>query len=190
MYNWLTFRGIVDTEMQTLWKSPLPLKLKHFLWLAWKNKIQSAAQLRKMGWEGSVNCQLCNLIEDASHIFFHCPMAVFLWNVCKDALSWDRITVNFSDFLVCSFWPYCSKFPRVRLCLLAACCWQLWSIKNDMIFRYILVKFLHTIPFRMICCLLQWRLLLMEEEKETLDTWISELQRCSRNLQGARFSST
>uniref|UniRef100_J3MDK7 Reverse transcriptase zinc-binding domain-containing protein n=1 Tax=Oryza brachyantha TaxID=4533 RepID=J3MDK7_ORYBR len=41
LYNLITFRGVIDVNMQNLWSSPIPLKLKHFLWLAWRDKIQS-----------------------------------------------------------------------------------------------------------------------------------------------------
>lgn len=46
MYRTLTFRGIreVNTEM---WKSPCTMKIKHFLWLAIRDRIQSAEQLKK-----------------------------------------------------------------------------------------------------------------------------------------------
>nr|CAE04095.3 OSJNBa0096F01.4 [Oryza sativa Japonica Group] len=33
LYRVLTFRGMIDTQLQQLWSAPCPLKIKHFIWL-------------------------------------------------------------------------------------------------------------------------------------------------------------
>uniref|UniRef100_J3MK10 Reverse transcriptase zinc-binding domain-containing protein n=1 Tax=Oryza brachyantha TaxID=4533 RepID=J3MK10_ORYBR len=98
MYNMLTFRDICDAQIQNLWSSPIPLKLKHFIWLAWHDKIQSAWQLKKINWNGSELCQLCNAVEDSKHIFFSCPLALFTWCLCRDALGLRKIPCLFDEF--------------------------------------------------------------------------------------------
>uniref|UniRef100_J3MPR6 Reverse transcriptase zinc-binding domain-containing protein n=1 Tax=Oryza brachyantha TaxID=4533 RepID=J3MPR6_ORYBR len=120
MYSFLTFRGILDQEIQNIWFAPIPLKFKHFLWLAWRNRIQSAGQLRKMGWGGNEARQLCSLYENSYHIFFKCPMAVFVWCCCRDALGWERVPSSFSDFNNCELWRCRMKLPRITICLLAS----------------------------------------------------------------------
>jgi hypothetical protein len=41
LYQLLTFRGVLDPQMNILWRLPIPLKRKHFLWLAMKDRIQT-----------------------------------------------------------------------------------------------------------------------------------------------------
>uniref|UniRef100_J3LT50 Aurora kinase n=1 Tax=Oryza brachyantha TaxID=4533 RepID=J3LT50_ORYBR len=125
MYNVITFRGVEDSKVKEMWNSPIPLKMKHFLWIAWRDKIQSAAQLKKMNWEGSKRCQLCNAIENSSHIFFSCPNALFVWCVCRDALDWVNVPRNFEEFDNCMVGNLRVGCARLRFCVLAACCWQL-----------------------------------------------------------------
>lgn len=42
-------------------------------------------------------CAVCNVVEDANHVFFRCPLARFAWSVVRtaDGVSWDpRSTSN------------------------------------------------------------------------------------------------
>lgn len=48
LYRVLTFRGIREVNSE-LWAAPCPMKIKHFLWLALKDRIQSAENLKKRG---------------------------------------------------------------------------------------------------------------------------------------------
>lgn len=73
----LTFRGIREVNTE-IWRCPCPMKIKHFLWLALKDRIQAAEQLKKRGWDGSEFCQLCDVLETTNHILFNCDMARFV----------------------------------------------------------------------------------------------------------------
>lgn len=47
------------------------MKIKHFIWLGKRDKIQSAEQLKKKVWEGSEFCQLCgSSLETSNQILF------------------------------------------------------------------------------------------------------------------------
>lgn len=68
LYRAMAFRWVKDEMLQLIWKSPCPIKIKHFLWLASRDRIQSCEQLKKKGWDGSELCMLCNTIESTNHI--------------------------------------------------------------------------------------------------------------------------
>lgn len=53
------------------------MKMKHFLWLPYKDRIQSAVQLRK-GTAMALNFIRCWEFETANHILFKFPIAVGL----------------------------------------------------------------------------------------------------------------
>lgn len=52
MYRLLTFGGVKDTEMWSIWKGKIPLKIKHFLYLVGRGKLPCASQLVKRNWKG------------------------------------------------------------------------------------------------------------------------------------------
>ncbi|BAH92500.1 Os04g0177400, partial [Oryza sativa Japonica Group] len=120
LYRVLTFRGMIDTQLQQLWSAPCPLKIKHFIWLGLRDRIQASANLAKKGWSGSVLCLLCGEPETTKHIIFRCPMATFVWCLCRDVLGWDRIPVNFDDFFCLAQLRTVFKHMNVKLALLAA----------------------------------------------------------------------
>lgn len=98
LYRAILFRGALDERLQFVWRCPCPMKLKHFIWLALRDKIQSCEQLKLKGWVGSENCLLCGNKETTDHIIFDCPMATFVWCICRDALGWDTCPGGFDDF--------------------------------------------------------------------------------------------
>jgi hypothetical protein len=72
-----------------VWKTKVPLKIRIFLWQVINDKIQSAEQLKKRNWPGSVACKLCGLLESTSHIFFIVRLPVSA-GVCVEML-WDDL---------------------------------------------------------------------------------------------------
>uniref|UniRef100_J3MHG3 Reverse transcriptase zinc-binding domain-containing protein n=1 Tax=Oryza brachyantha TaxID=4533 RepID=J3MHG3_ORYBR len=56
MYSLLSFGGVKDVKMNLMWKAPIPLKIKHFIWLVARGGIQAAAVLKSKNWEGGAFC--------------------------------------------------------------------------------------------------------------------------------------
>jgi hypothetical protein len=71
-YTWLEFGGIPNSEFDTIWKAPIPLKVKIFLWLLKKNKVLTKLNLVKKGWLGPIDCPFCGLPESIDHLFVEC----------------------------------------------------------------------------------------------------------------------
>ena len=186
MYRAMCFRGIVDKEMEKIWKAPCPMKIKHFLWLAHRDRIQSAEQLQKKGWGGDVNCSLCGDFESTNHILFVCPMARFVWCWCRDVLNWPYPPKNLDEFfLLCN---HSSAFinDRLHIMLLAAICWCLWLTRNNMVFRKTLLYSPLTLPFQIISLLLQWRKLCRAEEEGKLEQFAEKMKELTSNLKPRR----
>jgi hypothetical protein len=84
--------------MEELWHSKLPLKIKNFMWLVHQNRVQTADNLGRKQWKGSKLCHFCQAEENADHLFIRCPIAMFVWAVLRDALSWRELPKSVGDF--------------------------------------------------------------------------------------------
>ena len=82
----MTFSGVRGPIMMEVWKCKVPLKIQIFLWMAFHDRIQSAAQLRKRKWAGAKECKMCGVVETTDHILFTCLVAAFLWVFMKETL--------------------------------------------------------------------------------------------------------
>lgn len=152
LYRSILFRGIRDTKMQGVWRCPCPMKVKYFLWLALRNRIQSAEHLKKKGWNGSEFCLLCGHTETTNHILFQCSMDTFIWCACRDAFGWNVLPRDFEEFFLLSSSMNVDDF-HAFLTLLAAICWVLWITRNNMIFRGKLVYSPLMLAFQINFCL-------------------------------------
>jgi zinc-binding in reverse transcriptase len=128
------FRGITDNSADLWWYLPIPLKVKVFMWLVLHNKILTRDNLRKRGWEGEIQCTICNKQESISHLFFTCHIAKQIWfwmGLCQNYfLQWHSI----EDVV-----EFALALPLLRrksfLIVLCAVCGALWKHRNNMIFR-------------------------------------------------------
>jgi hypothetical protein len=77
LYKTLTYGGVTDTRAMLIWKSPIPLKVKIFIWMAVHDIIQCGVQLKKKKWSGSDKCLVCDKLETSDHILFQCPWLFF-----------------------------------------------------------------------------------------------------------------
>lgn len=185
LYRALSFRGVsqVNNEM---WLAPCPVKIKHFLWLALKDRIQSAEQLKKKGWDGSEFCQLCGEVETTNHILFNCDMARLAWCICRDALGWSSIPRNFDEFFLLCNCCADDVSSNLLMSLLAAVCWNLWLTRNNMVFRNKLLYSPLTLPFQIISNLLQWRKLFRPDEEHKLEALAVKLKMVIADLRQPR----
>jgi hypothetical protein len=52
LYKHCSFSGVIDVRMEELWKSELPLKVRNFLWLMYRGRIQTVDNLKKRDGNG------------------------------------------------------------------------------------------------------------------------------------------
>jgi len=152
----------------------MPLKLKIFLWLAFQDRLQSGATLKKRHWRGDERCIVCLVKEDANHILFGCVVAKFVWGCFKEALGWDRMPRNITDFLA-SWIPLRCQDYHLKLFQFAIVAWALWTNRNKMAIEHkfpaSLTDVLHKIDFFS----QKWRGLLPEKDRPGLETTRSSL---------------
>lgn len=135
LYKHLLNPGVAHTAMTEIWQAKIPLKVKIFIWLLNKDRIQAAEQLKKKKWKGPANCKMCNQIETPSHIMFDCAVANYLWCQICDVLGWRSKPKSISDVNTMAFWNDRRKEQKLVALIIAAACWAIWLARNNYVFR-------------------------------------------------------
>jgi hypothetical protein len=66
-----------------LWKIRIPLKIKVFISLLYREAILTKDNLVKRNWHGNVRRCFCDSLETIQHLFFDCALAEFIWRVMQ-----------------------------------------------------------------------------------------------------------
>ncbi|CAM0884058.1 unnamed protein product [Alopecurus aequalis] len=119
-----------DSELDTIWTSFTPQKVKIFGWLLHFDKLNTRANLLKKHILESATCPRCSHpVEDRQHPFFSCPLALAVW---------ARIGINPSTNQFSDLWatptPHglpLEPWPSVALTILL----KIWDARNAMVFR-------------------------------------------------------
>jgi hypothetical protein len=80
MYLTMINNGFVDTNRK-MWKVPIPLKIKIFMWYVYKGVVLTKNNLAKRNWDGSKQYNFCCRDEGIQHLFFNCLYARFVWRL-------------------------------------------------------------------------------------------------------------
>jgi hypothetical protein len=117
-----------------LWKSKLPHKIKVLFWLVARNKILTRDNLMKRNWIGSLDCCFYGVDESIDHLFFHCPIAKYMWRVIQVALNLRLIPNSISNLY--DNWLCKPKDKTANLVLFGcgALFWAIWRTRNDWCF--------------------------------------------------------
>lgn len=70
LYNAMTTGGVIDARMMMVWKCPIPLKVKIFVWMAVHDRIQCGVQLKKKRWTGLRNVWFVTFMKQPTIYFF------------------------------------------------------------------------------------------------------------------------
>ncbi len=140
-YRFLAFDGVNDSKLAYLWEVRAPIKIKIFMWLGARNRIQTADLLRKRGWIGPAMCVLCRRnAEWVEHLFFECSYARDFWRgLLRDDDSMFEALVAQPGTLAERLNRIMVRYKGTKRTLLAlgivAGCWELWRERNDRIFN-------------------------------------------------------
>ena len=126
-YAWLE-RNLSGPSYKWVWKAPIPLKIKIFLWQLFQNAMLTRDNMRIRKWPGNPMCSFCTNIETANHLFFTCPLARTVWGVlgmtggasCCPRSLWQ----SFAWFY--RFFPAGNQFYMM---IIAAVCWGYGTFK-------------------------------------------------------------
>lgn len=134
LYRNIMDPGHRDRRIKEIWEARMPMKVRIFLWQVHKYRIKSADQLKRKNWKGDEHCKMCGESEDANHIIFQCPIAVFQWAITREVLSWRGLPNNLEQFYELVGYTSRSQDRKTALLLLGAISWSLWLTRNDLIF--------------------------------------------------------
>jgi hypothetical protein len=71
-----------------IWKTWAPLKIKIFLWLAFRRRHWTADRRRRHGLKHDDHCYLCDQVEESiDHIVANCPFTTEVWFLVLQALG-------------------------------------------------------------------------------------------------------
>jgi hypothetical protein len=132
-YKFLFAQAPRDPTLQSIWKSKCLPKLRVFVWLLLKDRLNTKDLMLRKHWNvnDGPSCVLCANInlETRDHLFFSSSFAASCWSSIH--IQWD-----------CSL-PISQRFLRAKNsfagpCFLeiAACAaWNIWKERNDLIFK-------------------------------------------------------
>ncbi|KAE8787303.1 retrotransposon protein [Hordeum vulgare] len=92
-------RMSVLSWLSPLWKAPLPLKIKIFVWQLLRDCLLSGTEVLKRHGPGNGICPLCHVPETGSHILFSSVAAQALWCFVREALGPEWEASDLADFL-------------------------------------------------------------------------------------------
>ncbi|KAG2541988.1 hypothetical protein PVAP13_9NG670114 [Panicum virgatum] len=91
IWRWTDHGSSTFAGADLVWKTWAPLKVKLFLWLAFKERLWTADRRRRHGLAAPATCHLCNLQQETvHHLFVSCPFTVqelfapVAWHIWKE----------------------------------------------------------------------------------------------------------
>ena len=125
-------------------------------------------------------CKLCGQVETTNHILLNCSIASFLWCVIRGLIGKDKRPETIREALIYGNGKIDRKIWGV---MVAGILWVLWGIRNDWVFRNILLKSPIQAIYKL-CSLIQCWARFQKGGEETLRKWVEELMRRARELKG------
>ena len=88
LYCFLNTTGVKCKFTSSLWSISIPLKIKCFLWLCWKNKLNTRELLGKKTRRFLDGCAICNQVpESTDQLCSTCPFFSSIWKAVCSALE-------------------------------------------------------------------------------------------------------
>lgn len=85
--------------LSPLWKAPLPLKIKIFVWQLLRDRLPSGTEVLKRHGLGNGICPMCHVPGTGTHILFSCVAAQALWCFVREALGPEWEAHDLANFL-------------------------------------------------------------------------------------------
>ena len=139
-YRALHLGSVAFLGSKLIWRSWLPLRVKIFLWLAFRRRHWTADRRRWHGLEARELCWLCEPEpETCDHLIFRCRFARVVWRLvlnkaglqlpsnedCSCLLEW------WHKFRGC--WP--TPLKKGADTLFGLVCWSIWKHRNACCFK-------------------------------------------------------
>lgn len=119
--------------------------------------------------------------------YYYLQLLCSKWCVISDALGWQSSPFSFDHFFHLVIGRAGRKRNRILVCVLAVS-WQLWLVRNGVVFREKVVHSPLIIVFG-ILFLTQWKILLNPSEAEEMEALIMMIQGTGQNLRTIKIWS-
>jgi hypothetical protein len=118
-----------------LWKSKCCKKIKVFIWLVFRDRINSRNLLKRRNYKvdnDDYNCVLCDtMIEETTyHLLFQCEFSKHCWESLN--IHWDHSIAFFNTISLAKDQFSFSFFMEV----FSVAAWEIWKQRNAKIFRH------------------------------------------------------
>jgi hypothetical protein len=184
LYNFITDPGVVDCKMMDMWQTNCPLKIKNFLRLCFRGKLQSASELVGRKWPGSPYCLSCGAVEDTNHILFNCTVARYCWCIIRDCFGVGSIPRTEDEFTDLFLKPAGAFSNKIVWFWFASFAWSLWLIRNDRIFnKKVLLKPISPL-YKSLSLMQQWRPLVAAKRLRASEDIIAQISSALRGHSG------
>ncbi|XP_074278466.1 uncharacterized protein LOC141602056 [Silene latifolia] len=124
-----------------LWKLPISLKWRLFIWKFLANALPLGIGFLKRKLDYNIFCTLCqssdNMVETVNHLFMDCRFAQPLWFGCQLGLKVPAgididVRIWFINWI--NYFVKCDN-SRSLIFTLVATLWRIWCCRNERVFR-------------------------------------------------------
>jgi hypothetical protein len=125
------FRFLNKQAIQ-IWKCRIPLKIRIFLWQAFKNRLQTRQQLKDRNWKGSEYCYLCRDEDDVDHLLFiNSPISSYCWSLLRETFGWMDQPVSVDDRTDNVWIKRKFVLSQASIILFAGLAWAIGNARKD-----------------------------------------------------------
>ena len=113
-----------------IWRLKVPLKVKNLVWRICRDCFPTRVKLRNKGVNCPSDCVRCDdSHEDSYHIFFHCPIAVNIWQTSN---IWHLITPSLNQFDNAPdiLFNLLQKLSAAQIENIVTIIWSIWKARN------------------------------------------------------------
>ena len=174
MYRQLS-QGATVAHAKDLWGARLPLKIKIFSWQLALDRLPAGKQLADRLGPSDGHCALCGGVEDATHIFFACPLARFGWSAVRQLLGCNWSPANFPQFHAL-LQPLLGQHRRLCWIIVCTMFWALWLTRNKLTIEHKVLRHPADLLFKMLMFIQCWARLSKDRDQAALLEMAGELR--------------
>ncbi|KAE8781872.1 retrotransposon unclassified [Hordeum vulgare] len=174
-------RTLVLPWLSPLWKAPLPLKIKIFVWQLLRDRLPSRTEVLKRHGLGNGTCPLCHVPENGTHILFSCVAAQALWGFVREALGPEWEAHDLADFLHVRA-TQAGRKRRLFWLVFTALTWTLWTTRNKMVIEGVFERHASDSFFKFLAFLQHWHPLVRPRDRDRLQGYLDALMMSARRL--------
>ncbi|ONI04198.1 hypothetical protein PRUPE_6G308200 [Prunus persica] len=121
--------------LKKVWKLNIPPKVKNFVWLLIRKRLQVRARLHRFMQHISPIYPFCqSLPETIQHMFMDCQYAKDVWALSPDLMPLPSQAGDLYIWLL-SLSPTSTKSELDPLSKALLICWQIWEARNNVVFH-------------------------------------------------------